>query len=903
MHTTHPRFRRPSRAAVLLGSVLLGAALAQGPPAAADPPPRLANPPSLEPLRYGTPGQTTDLGVGLWAWPMPLDADGDGDFDLLVSSPDVPYNGTWFFENTTGDVAYPVFAEPVRLSQGLQDTAVSHVNGRAIVTRPGATYPDVGRTGLTRAEPIPAERPVHTPVVPGGDLRNEQWIYSDLTGDGELDLVVGVGDWSEYGWDDAYDEDGNWTNGPLHGFVYLLRNTGTTANPAYADPVKIQGGGKPIDAYGNPTPAVADFTGDGKPDIVTGEFLDKLTFYGNAGGATTFTEGRQLRTDRGDPLAMDLQMIIVSAVDWTKDGHPDLVVGQEDGRVALVEHTGRVQDGTPVFKAPRFFQQKAGRVKVGALSTPTAVDWDGDGRQDLISGDTSGRISFVRNLGGGDPPRWDRPRPLAAGGRLIRHQAGPNGSIQGPAEAKWGYTEPVAADWNHDGLPDLVVNDIWGKVVWYENIGTRRAPELAAARPVEVDWPGTPPKPAWNWWNPKGRELVTQWRTTPYATDLNRDGLTDLVMLDHEGYLAFFERRRDLLLKPGRRIFIGEDGSSRFTDNGTPQAGPRGPLQLNTGVGGKSGRRTFTMVDWTRDGRLDLVVNDTTNVGLLENVGTDDEPWVFRNRGSIGEGDLVGHTTYPTVVSWDRSSPAGDRRPALLIGAEDGGLYYQPWNGDRRPERISTPAPGPRALVGSWGFGERHGTVARDASGYANHGVVDGAAWLPSGALRFDGFNDHVDLDRTVSPYLAGATGITLAARVRPDTLDSRQARIFGTRINGGTAGFEVTFENDNGRPRIAIAGRSAASDSYQKVAFDAAGVRLGEWHEITASIDFTAKRMRLFVDGAERPAIGTPQLAFDSPTYVLGTPTQPDTIGRGPDGSAPFRGALDDVRLYRTPR
>ena len=42
----------------------------------------------------------------------------------------------------------------------------------------------------------------------------------------------------------------------------------------------------------------------------------------------------------------------------------------------------------------------------------------------------------------------------------------------------------------------------------------------------------------------KARELVTQWRTTPCVVDWNKDGLNDLVMLDHEGYLAFFQREK-----------------------------------------------------------------------------------------------------------------------------------------------------------------------------------------------------------------------------------------------------------------------------------------------------------------------------------------------------------------------
>lgn len=56
---------------------------------------------------------------------------------------------------------------------------------------------------------------------------------------------------------------------------------------------------------------------------------------------------------------------------------------------------------------------------------------------------------------------------------MLRIMAGPNGSIQGPCEAKWGYTTLSVADWDHDGRPDLVVNSIWGKVVWFRNVGTR----------------------------------------------------------------------------------------------------------------------------------------------------------------------------------------------------------------------------------------------------------------------------------------------------------------------------------------------------------------------------------------------------------------------------------------------
>jgi VCBS repeat protein len=313
----------------------------------------------------------------------------------------------------------------------------------------------------------------------------------------------------------------------------------------------------------------------------------------------------------------------------------------------------------PSFLPPRFFQQEASAVKVGALCTPFGVDWDGDGDEDLVVGDTAGYVSFVENLDGGDPPKWAAPVYLQADGEVIRIQAGPNGSIQGPCEAKWGYTAPWVADWNHDGALDVVVNSIWGEVLWYENVGTLTSPKLKSAQPVEVEWPGETPKPPWFWWNPKGKQLVTQWRTTPAVVDLNEDGLNDLVMLDTEGYLAFFERKKEgdrLSLMPGKRVFKQEDGEL---------------LRLNPKQAGGSGRRKFALADWDGDGRTDLLVN-SRNINLLKNVAETGGEFVFKNAGELDDRKLAGHTTCPTVVDWDKNGV-----PDLLIGAEDGFLYHK----------------------------------------------------------------------------------------------------------------------------------------------------------------------------------------------------------------------------------
>jgi len=622
-----------------------------------------------ERIKFNHPGLTTDLGVGLWAWPMVMDWDQDGDLDLIVSCPDKPYHGTYFFENTGNDPKLPLFKPGVRVSDPVNNVQVSYVDCQPRVLAPGKEYVNFLGKGFSETRPFNCP----TTNVGEGKTRSNQWKLVDFDGDGVLDLVNGIGYWGDYGWDNAFDKSGQWQRGPLHGYVYVIRNRGSNEKPDYEKPYRLQAQGKDVDVYGMPSPNFADFDGDGDLDLICGEFLDGFTYFKNIGSRKepVYASGFYLKED-GKKIAMHVQMITPLAIDWDKDGDVDLICGDEDGRVALIENTGKLVQGVPSFRQPVYFQQVADDLKFGALVTPFSVDWDQDGDEDLICGDTSGNIGFIENLDGGNPPKWAAPVLLKAGGETIHIQAGSNGSIQGPAEAKWGYTVLNVADWNHDGLLDLLVNDIKGKVTWYQNIGSKGHPQLAPAQPVRVAWKGKPPKPAWNWWDPQPTELVTQWRTTPCVVDWDKDGLLDLVMLDHEGYLAFFKRVKqgqDLVLLPGQRIFKGG------VFNGRQQPGGRsddGLLRLNNGTAGGSGRRKFCFADWDGDGDLDLLVN-SANINFLENVGTTNGMTTFVDLGPLDNRTLAGHTTCPTVVDWNR-----DGIPDLLTGAEDGHFYYVP---------------------------------------------------------------------------------------------------------------------------------------------------------------------------------------------------------------------------------
>lgn len=623
----------------------------------------------LERLSYRNPGLTVDLGVGLWAWPVPCDADGDGDFDLIVSCPDQPSNGVWLFENATGDTArdkFPVFKPGRSLGRTEKYVMPSYVDGKLRVLTPGMEHPNFTATGVKELVARPEHKVLYQSPwsnVKRVSIRHRQQRYVDYDGDGALDVVAAIEDWSDYGWDDAWDAAGKWKNGPLHGLVYVLRNEGTTAEPRYGKQRQLLADGKPLDVFGCPSPNFEDFDGDGDLDLLCGEFLDGFSYFENVGTRREpqYAAGRRLTNDAGRPLVMDLEMIVPIAFDWDRDGDHDLIVGDEDGRVALIENLGLDIERTPRFEMPRYFRQQADTLKCGALATPVGCDWDGDGDGDVVSGNTAGYIELFENLSGPGvaQPKWNAPVRLTAGGKTFRVMAGPNGSIQGPAEAKWGYTTLSVADWDADGLPDVVYNSIWGKVEWLRNIGTRAQPELAAPQPVTVAWEDATPKPKWTWWTPQGKELVTQWRTTPVAHDFNGDGLVDLMLLDVEGYLCFWERTKsasgELTLQPPQRVFCDEQGK---------------PLRLNEKSAGGSGRRKLCVVDWDGDGVLDLLLN-STNADFYRGLGRVDGAWRFRRQGTLADQDIEGHDVSPTTVDFD-----GDGVPDFVGGAEDGRFYH-----------------------------------------------------------------------------------------------------------------------------------------------------------------------------------------------------------------------------------
>ncbi len=639
---------------------------------------------TLQKLEYNNPGLTVDLDGGFKVFPLPIDFDGDGDYDLVLSeSGAYAEAGVFYFENISGNVDMPVFRrgekisyERRRLSKDGAYVEASVVEGRVHVITSDRVgehlliYKDVPENVFWDDNEIELTEKGFALLH---YMKTTQWKMLDFDGDGVYDLVcaaktakgsniVGTG---------ATERAKEFASFPKHNRLVYMKNNGTNEDPRFGDPVEIKRtDGKSLASGLNINTLFADFDGDGDLDFIgigraqRGEKFDVtwdrnfMIYFENTGTKTKYRFGKgKVLTFEGKPIQNESRGTIhLTAFDWNKDGNVDLLAGDEDGKVAFIKNTGKMADGVPQFLPPKFFQQEAKYVDFGALTTPRVFDWDGDGLDDIISGNGVGHIGFFKNLGG-YPPKWDEPRLLDVDGktiRLIADKAQPN-----TEPPYWGYTTIDVGYWDEDDLPDIIANEHNGNIVWFKNVGTRTSPKLATPKPLYVNWKGKPQKPAWSPGVSEGNELLAPWRTSPFIMDFNNDGMNDLVILDYEGYLAVYPRiKKDgkLMLDHPQRAFVYPSGE---------------PILLNQRTGKSCGRLKITFADWDGDGKKDLIVSSKPAVDWMKNLGMKDGKMVLQYMGRVSSRTLMGHTDGPVTCDFNK-----DGVPDMLVGTEIGVFFY-----------------------------------------------------------------------------------------------------------------------------------------------------------------------------------------------------------------------------------
>ena len=168
--------------------------------------------------------------------------------------------------------------------------------------------------------------------------------------------------------------------------------------------------------------------------------------------------------------------------DYDGDGRPDLIAGSDCCQEGCFYVFRRLKDGgfAPRQKVkPVFPPEQFGRVSTDALASRVAVaDLNGDGKPDvLIGGRDRGFLGVVYG-------------PLAGKDELTVQRMWPEGQEPYPSGTRLS-TNPVLADWDGDGLPDLILGLRGGGrsrgVYWCRNVGTKREPKFGPSQLLIAD--------------------------------------------------------------------------------------------------------------------------------------------------------------------------------------------------------------------------------------------------------------------------------------------------------------------------------------------------------------------------------------------------------------------------------
>ena len=295
-----------------------------------------------------------------------------------------------------------------------------------------------------------------------------------------------------------------------------------------------------VDTLVNPRFDVADIDSDGDLDLFAGTQPGAVHWFENVGsrsnpvlakGRVVAWQGRYLIGDAHSGIAI---------ADFNRDGRLDILSGRFWERTDL-NHPDQPPDFGGFFrnKFPEFirdhragpFTEQFQICDAIRQNSVRATDWDGDGKVDLLAGDTDGFIWLFRNRGGAFATGERQPVSVVKTG---------------------GHARLDVADWNNDGSQDLLVADGSGTITLFVNTGTKRKSVLAPPQKLPIQLGG------------RASLLVCDW---------NSDGRNDLVLADEKGYYValdgkdprpiLFSGRKVIYVRPNLGSFVDWDGDGR----------------------------------------------------------------------------------------------------------------------------------------------------------------------------------------------------------------------------------------------------------------------------------------------------------------------------------------------------
>ena len=290
-------------------------------------------------------------------------------------------------------------------------------------------------------------------VVPGYSVP----CFEDWNNDLLKDLIVGEG-------------------GATPGKVRVYLNVGTESDPCFVGYSYARSAGQdltcPAQGCMGCFPRVADWDSDGRKDLVVGLADGTVKVYLNVtvNNEPAFDGGTTVMVGSGGAWTLDVGARATPIpLQWNDDGLLDLVVGGLDGLVHVYANCGCGGGIPPSFQsspAGGWAAQANGHdlMVPSGRSSPVIMDLDGDGKKDLLTGNTDGQILFYKNIGLDSLPDFTGYTLVQSEGKPIDLAGTPRSR---PSVCTWtgdGHFGPK------DGYWDLLVGSADGRIRLYRGI-------------------------------------------------------------------------------------------------------------------------------------------------------------------------------------------------------------------------------------------------------------------------------------------------------------------------------------------------------------------------------------------------------------------------------------------------
>lgn len=289
----------------------------------------------------------------------------------------------------------------------------------------------------------------------------------------------------------------------------------------------VQADGIDIQVPGYSVPSFVDWNNDNLKDLLVGEgggdHAGKVRVYLNAGTESEpqFSDYFYVQSRGADVNwpGSDEMGCFPRVVYWDADERKDLLVGLADGTVKILLNTGTESEPVFVGESGILAWWNTYRLDVGEEATPALLDWDNDGRIDLVAGALDGKIHLYINCGcgGAIPPSFFTSWPS---GELVQD----NGEdLIVPSEG----SSPVVLDIDGDGKKDLLTGNTNGELLFYRNLGTDAVPSFSSYTLIDS--------------NSVPIDLQGSACSRPFVCDWTGDGYPDVLIGASDGHVHLYQ--------------------------------------------------------------------------------------------------------------------------------------------------------------------------------------------------------------------------------------------------------------------------------------------------------------------------------------------------------------------------